>query len=201
MRDAALDTLLLGVAGTLATDPRPEAGAAAHALITTQIPAAFPPARPCGHDAAIRALLADSPHPLAPALAAMTHRIPWGASPVEGALGALAAIFATAELLAPEGPIPAPDLRVGLFYQAPGSWYPPHRHVAAETYYILAGGALWTAGEDTRPRGTGAVIHHPSMMPHAFRTGPEGLLALWRWSGDVSPESYEFIEMPGADIA
>jgi mannose-6-phosphate isomerase-like protein (cupin superfamily) len=76
----------------------------------------------------------------------------------------------------------------------PESYYPLHLHDADETYAIIAGQALWTAGDDTRMRGAGDMIHHPSLMPHAFRTGPEGFLAIWRWSGDINTHSYAFIE-------
>jgi len=33
-------------------------------------------------------------------------------------------------------------------------------------------------------------------MPHAFRAGPDGFLALWRWSGDVNTHSYTFLDDP-----
>lgn len=79
------------------------------------------------------------------------------------------------------------------------SYYSLHNHDADETYVILAGQSLWTAGDDTRMRGTGDMIHHPSLMPHAFRTGPEGMVAFWRWSGDVNTHSYAFLPDPQAE--
>ena len=119
----------------------------------------------------------------------------WGSNPVEGNTEkSIAAMISVATLLGPEGPIPAPDVRLGLFYMRPESYYPLHLHDADETYAIIAGQALWTAGDDIRMRGAGEMIHHPSLMPHAFRTGSEGFLAIWRWSGDINTHSYAFIE-------
>lgn len=201
MRDPAFDALLHAIADTLRAEPRPEAEATAQALVTTQIPLAFGPGLPGPHDAAIRALLAGAAHPVAPALLAVMNRVPWGTNPVEDSVGPYAGIFAVAEILGPDGPIPAPDLRAGLFYQAPGTYYPLHSHDADETYTILAGSAEWTAGVETRWRGAGEAIHHPSRLPHAFRAGPEGLLALWRWSGDVNTHSYGFVSDPAASVA
>ena len=63
---------------------------------------------------------------------------------------------------------------------------------------ILAGGAEWWAGDDKRWRGPGEMIHHPSLMPHAFRAGSQGLLAAWRWSGDVNFQSYKMLPDPEA---
>ncbi len=115
--------------------------------------------------------------------------------------GKIAAIISVATLMGPEGPIPAPDVRLGLAYMPPDSYYPLHVHDADETYVIVAGQALWTAGDDVRMRGPGAMIHHPSLLPHAFLTGSEGFLAVWRWSGDINTHSYAFIEDLGSVLS
>ena len=85
-------------------------------------------------------------------------------------------------------------MRLGLVYMQPEGYYPLHLHDADETYAIIAGRTLWTAGDDIRMRGAGEMIHHPSLMPHAFRTGFEGFLAIWHWSGDINTHSYAFVE-------
>lgn len=200
MRDPALDRLLFALADLWRAEPRPEAEATAQALTATQIATPLRSGLPGPHDAAIRALLAGK-GPLAEATLALFDRLPWGTNPVDAQVGPYAAIFAVAELLGPDGPIPAPDLRMGFFYQAPGTYYPLHNHDADETYVILAGSAVWTAGDDTRLRGAGEVIHHPSRLPHAFAAGPEGLLAVWRWSGDINTHSYGFTEDPALGVA
>ena len=109
-------------------------------------------------------------------------------------------MISVATLMGPDGPILAPDVRLGLVYMRPESYYPMHLHDADETYVIIAGQAFWIAGDDIRMRGAGDMIHHPSQMPHAFKTGPEGFLAIWRWSGDINTESYAFVEDQVVDL-
>ncbi|WP_343080554.1 dimethylsulfonioproprionate lyase family protein [Ostreiculturibacter nitratireducens] len=199
MYPPAFDALLAALADIYRTEGREAADRTAQALTTTPAPESFLPQPPCELDAMMRALLVTSPHPAAGAILAAQEFIPWGTNPVADRMSeAAAAICAVTTLMSPEGPIPAPDLRLGLFYQRPDSYYALHNHDADETYVILAGEALWTAGDDTRIRRPGDMIHHPSLMPHAFRTGPEGLLALWRWSGDVNTHSYAFLDDPQA---
>lgn len=169
----------------------------ARTLVITPPTRPFPAPHPGAMDADIRQVLASSPHPAAAAALAEHNLIPWGSNPVEGNTeDEVAAMISVATLMSPEGPIPAPDVRLGLVYMRPDSYYPLHLHDADETYVIIAGRALWTAGDDIRMRVPGNMIHHPSLMPHAFRTGPEGFVALWRWSGDINTRSYTFIEPP-----
>lgn len=191
------DPLLSAIAEVYAAEPRPEAAASAAALLAAPRGTFFQPHPACEFDRAIQALLASSTHPAAAAILAAQERIPWGTNPVADRVdAAFTSLCAVATLMGPEGPIASPDYRLGLFYQRPDSYYALHAHDADETYVILAGTALWTAGTDVRQRGAGEVIHHPSLMPHAFRTGPEGLLALWRWSGDISVSSYVMLADP-----
>jgi quercetin dioxygenase-like cupin family protein len=150
---------------------------------------------PSQDDAAIRALLMASPHPAAQALLAAQSLIPWDTNPVGDVVPEELKVYTVSTLMGPEGPIYAPNLRCGLYYQRPGSYYPLHDHDADETYVILAGDTMWTAGEDTREREIGEMIHHPSHMPHAFATNG-GMLAMWRWWGDVNLESYRFLPDP-----
>lgn len=167
----------------------------AKTLMVTPSPVSFDPLPPCLLDGGIRAVLAGSDHPSAHSVLKAQNLLPWGSNPVEGNTEkSIAAMISVATLLGPEGPIPAPDVRLGLVYMRPDSYYPLHLHDADETYAIIAGQALWTAGDDIRMRGVGEMIHHPSLMPHAFRTGSDGFLAIWRWSGDINTQSYAFIE-------
>ena len=84
--------------------------------------------------------------------------------------------------------------RLGLLYQKPNSYYPLHNHNAVETYVVIGGELDWTDGIEKRKLNVGDVIHHPSLIPHAFTTGQSGFLGLWHWSGDISPESYKVLE-------
>lgn len=195
MPQAEAASLLIALAARVAAEGRPEAKATAQALLQGALEHQHPP---CPLDAEIRKLAEDpKARPEAPLIAAAQTLIPWGISPL-GHLqpGRIGAIKAVATLLGPDAPIRHRTLLCGLFFQVPGSYYPLHDHLADETYMILAGSALWTAGEDKRWRGPGEAIHHPSRMPHAFRAGPQGLLAIWRWSGDTRFDSYRLLPDP-----
>lgn len=194
--------LLAALAAIYAGEPLPAGPATARQLLVT--PPALPvrPEPPCAFDRQIRDCLATSDHRAARALLAAQHLVPWGVNPVADRMtGAAAAMIAVSTLMGPDGPIPSPDYRLGLVYMAPESYYGLHNHDADETYVILAGSARWTAGDDVRIRGAGSMVHHPSLMPHAFRTGTEGFVALWRWSGDINTHSYTFLPDPEADAA
>lgn len=197
MRPTELDLLLNTLAAVFRAEGRAAANDTARALLNGPAHAGFACRAPCLFDAGIRAVLAGSLHPAAQAALLAQARLPWGTNPVASSMTPdAAAICAVAEILGPDAPIHASDLRVGFLYQRPESYYPLHNHDADETYLVLAGQALWTAGADMRSRGAGAMIHHPSLMPHAFRTGPEGMVALYRWSGDINAESYTFLDDP-----
>lgn len=187
--------MLGAIAAVYEAEANPQGPHTAKTLLVTPSPVAFDPVAPCLFDAGMRSVLADSSHPAARSVLAAQNLLPWGSNPVEGnTKESIAALISVLPLMGPEGPIPAPDVRLGLVYMRPDSYYPLHLHDADETYAIIAGKALWTAGDDTQMRGAGSMIHHPSLMPHAFRTGSEGFLAIWRWSGDINTHSYAFIE-------
>ncbi len=195
MSDDPFQTMLGALAAIYESEADAQGPHTARTLLVTPSPVAFDPRPACILDSGIRSALERSPNPAAQAVLAVQDRLPWGSNPVEDNTEAsIAAMISVATLLGPEGPIPAPDVRLGLVYMRPDCYYPLHIHDADETYVILAGQALWTAGDDVRMRGAGDMVHHPSLMPHAFRTGPEGFVALWRWSGDINLHSYAFVE-------
>lgn len=192
-----LTSLLHALAEMTGAEPRPEAQATAAAL-RAAADTVFPPWPPSLLDTGIRTAgrLPDA-HPAARLLVDAQDYLPWQVSPAAALQPAsLAATKAVVTLIAPEGPIPAPDLRFGLFYQAPASYYPLHAHEAAETYTLLAGTADWQAGDTRLTLGPGDAIHHPPQRPHAMRAGPSGFLAIWRWSGDIGFESCRMLPDP-----
>lgn len=194
-----LTALLHALADLTATEPRAEAQSTAAAL-RAGADTDFPAQPPSPLDPQIRAACAfRDAHPAARLIAQAQAFLPWQASPAAARQpGSLAASKAVVTVLAPEGPIPAPDLRFGLFYQAPGIYYPLHAHNAAETYTILAGNADWQAGDRRFPVTPGEAIHHPPNLPHVMRAGPKGFLAIWRWSCDVGFDSYRMLPDPEA---
>lgn len=98
--------------------------------------------------------------------------------------------IAFADILGRGGLGPAPALLVGLTLMTPHALYPPHAHPATELYLVISGTARWQAGEDApRPNSPGALILHPSGVPHATETAAEPLLALYTWRGDLASPS------------
>ena len=78
------------------------------------------------------------------------------------------------------------DYTLGVLLLGPGLTYPPHAHPAEEIYYVVGGRAEWRRGDESwTHRSPGSLIHHPSGLVHATRTGPEPLLALYFWWGDI----------------
>lgn len=140
---------------------------------------------------AIRALLFASSHPCARAMLDAFDALPWGINPVAGQIGSgYDEIYTVCDLMGPESPIRSGGLRAGLYYQRPNCRYALHSHAAVETYVIVAGSALWTAGDARKLLGPGDSVHHTTYLPHACQTGPDGVVALWRWSGDIATASY-----------
>lgn len=145
----------------------------------------------CRDSDAIRGLLDRSPMAVARAAYAAHDLLPWGDNPVAAQIPSEDdALFSVLNLMGPDAPIYCPTLRAGLYYQRPNTRYGLHSHAAAETYVIIAGRAHWTAGDAQREMVAGHLVHHSTYLPHACETGEEGVVALWRWSGDIGIESY-----------
>lgn len=125
------------------------------------------------------------------ALTACQDALPWrrpgfGHLPV-----AVAGRIHVAEIVGPQGMLAHDRIRFGVLMQDARHAYPSHRHAAEELYVTLAGTAWWRADE-TAPscHGPGAFIHHRPWQPHAMETGPEAMLALWGWTGQIDGGSY-----------
>jgi len=95
------------------------------------------------------------------------------------------------EIIGPRGPIPDQKLACGFLLLGPGVTYPDHHHTAEELYIVISGTAAWRRGDENwYEKPPGAVIHHPSNMPHAMRTAEESLLAVYFWrDGDLQQKS------------
>jgi mannose-6-phosphate isomerase-like protein (cupin superfamily) len=125
------------------------------------------------------------------ALAAVREGLPWAYhyAPRPGEVDPAGRI-GFAELIGPDGPMAAPDVRVGLTLLAAHTAYPMHAHPAVELYWVMAGHARWTTRRDERIVPPGGFVLHRSGEPHAMLTFEEPLLALWGWSGDVDTPAY-----------
>lgn len=193
-----LPDLLHALAHLTATEPRPEAQATALALRAAK-PTDFPDQPPSALSPGILHTASLPGHPAARLIHDAHRWLPWADSPIASRQPTdLRLIKSVVTLLGPDAPIPSDTLLFGLFYQAPDAYYPLHAHTAAETYTVLAGSARWQAGDQRLTLAAGEAIHHPPNLPHAMRAGAEGFLATWRWSGDISFDSYRMLPDPEA---
>jgi hypothetical protein len=191
-----LSSLMMFLAGLYAAEHRPGARQTAAALIE----AAAAPSGPLPYNRepqlALDALAID-PHPGREVIAAALPYLVW--TDAAGAMAGLKPDWAAGmlmnELIGPSGQVFHPDIRVGLFVQAPDFHYGLRTHPAEETYILLGGGSFWATGTDApSPRLTGEVIHHPSMIRHQTLTRDAPFIAAWRWSGDIAYDGYAALE-------
>jgi hypothetical protein len=88
------------------------------------------------------------------------------------------------ELFGTRGHFVNDSMAGGFLVLGPWTHYPDHHHLAEEIYIPLTGGTGWRKGDGAFvEREAGAVIHHPSNVSHAMKTGAEPLLALYLWRG------------------
>jgi quercetin dioxygenase-like cupin family protein len=192
-----LAALIGSLADLTAKEPRPEAQATAAALRAGDSTAFARHPFPALTEGIRRTGALLDALPVTRLMLAAHSRLPWQDSPIASLQPTdLRTIKSVATLLGPDAPIPSDALLFGLFYQAPGSTYPLHAHNAAETYTVLSGTAHWQAGNHRLILTAGKAIHHPPNLPHAMRAGPDGFLAMWRWSGDIGFDSYQMLPDP-----
>ncbi len=88
------------------------------------------------------------------------------------------------EILGTRGHFVHDEIAAGFLILGPHLLYPDHHHTAEEVYIALTGGTEWRMGNGGFVRReAGEVIHHPSNVSHAMRTGAEPLLAIYLWRG------------------
>ena len=101
------------------------------------------------------------------------------------------------ELLGPEGLVFCDSVRLGLYGMLPEFEYGIRTHPAEETFVMLAGQAYWKRGDaDYVPKQAGERSYHPSMLPHANKTGKIAFMSIYIWRGDVSTERYIYQGIP-----
>ncbi len=188
-----LSPLLTGLAGLFAAENRDGGMQSARALLAAAAQPKDLVKQPKGPlDAAFQQTLAGDPHPLSPLIRQASPWLAWVFSALGGRIRAeIAQGMMQAELIGPGALFESAELSIGLFVQGAELDYVTRCHAAEETFFMLGGQGLWTAGDRPEHAETaGAQIHHPSMMPHRSRTAKMPLLATWRWSGDISVEQY-----------
>ena len=133
-------------------------------------------------------ILGIAPEPGRALVAMLAHnkdRLNWGQTYTAADFGqAFIDNYGWLEVFGTRGHFVHDAVAAGFLILGPHVHYPDHHHIAEEIYIPLTGGTEWRKGDgDFVPRGAGEVIHHPSNVSHAMRTGDEPLLALYLWRG------------------
>jgi hypothetical protein len=130
-------------------------------------------------------LASERGQPLARLLASSVDQLCWRQTYNTADFGAdFLDIYGWVEIFGTRGHFVNDTVAAGFLLLGPNITYPDHHHVAEEIYIPLTGGALWrkdVGGFEARV--ADEIIHHPSSINHAMRTGEEPLLALYLWRG------------------
>jgi mannose-6-phosphate isomerase-like protein (cupin superfamily) len=138
-----------------------------------------------GHLDRVATIAPAAERPLARLLARSRHALRWGQTYTAADFGQrFIDNYGWIELFGLRGHFANDRAAAGFLILGPELVYPDHHHVAEELYVPLTGGTDWRKGEGGFVRrGAGEIIHHPSNVSHAMRTGGEPLLALYLWRG------------------
>jgi mannose-6-phosphate isomerase-like protein (cupin superfamily) len=138
--------------------------------------------------AALELGMAGPEAPIARGLARLARRLRWTYGyPPDPRWPGLERRIAFTEVLGAAAIWPSERMLLGFTLIAPHTKYPAHAHPAIELYLVVAGAAEWQLGHAPAAiRPPGSVIVHPTNAPHAMTTGPEPLLALFTWRGDLA---------------
>jgi mannose-6-phosphate isomerase-like protein (cupin superfamily) len=139
--------------------------------------------------AALAGSTAGHCQPLLNALSHSHRALHWRTVPDDYAGPDFAHKFSFNQLYGLGGNVPfaSNQVAIGFSLHAPGSFYPPHQHAAAEFYGVLTGAGRWQY-ENHAPQvqPPGALIHHPSHLPHAMQAETEPMLLVWAWLGNLA---------------
>lgn len=132
-------------------------------------------------------------HRASQALSAAVGRINWSAYPKERwsapDLAAFMPNFAATVIIGDGGLLPSDKISAGYSLQGPDTCYPPHAHLAEESYWIVGGDGDWKV--DMKPWFAvrpGDTVYHKSCARHAMQTNEQPLLSVWLWTSHLASE-------------
>ena len=95
------------------------------------------------------------------------------------------------------GLVTSSQVRIRLYGMLPHCKYGIRTHPAEETYIMLAGSVLWKVVDAPYQQlFPGEKSHHPSMAPHATRTGEDAFMSIYIWDGDIATDQYRYFGLP-----
>jgi quercetin dioxygenase-like cupin family protein len=95
-------------------------------------------------------------------------------------------LCANGSFVGPLGVIRRDDLLIDFFALAPHQYFPPHGHATSELDYVISGWpTVQTGDEEPKTWPPGSFVPQPSNVPHAMWSGPDGILVMILWRGDL----------------
>jgi mannose-6-phosphate isomerase-like protein (cupin superfamily) len=130
---------------------------------------------------------------VAEALLAVTDQLQWRAYVTDRAhepdIAVFSRRFTALNVIGSGGLLPSHRVTAGFTLQSPDTYYPPHAHLAEESYWIIGGAGDWKVG--TRPWFAvepGDAVYHAPWARHAMQTNEQPLLTVWLWTSDLDSE-------------
>ncbi|PLP60730.1 transcriptional regulator [Mesorhizobium loti] len=145
-----------------------------------------PKTAPCiRHLDRIGDIVPESAQPLVRSLAGNREALCWGQTYTKEDFGLdFLDNYGWVEVFGTRGHFANDEVAGGFLILGPETVYPDHHHEAEEIYIPLTDGTGWRKGEGAfQVRRATELIHHPSNINHAMKTGVEPLLALYLWRG------------------
>ncbi len=130
---------------------------------------------------------------IAEALLAVSDQIQWRASWTgrddEPDMAVFSRNYIATSIIGEGAPLPSDKVAAGFSLQGRDTYYPPHAHLAEESYWIIGGDGDWRVGaEPWFPVEPGDSIYHAPQARHAMQTNGQALLSVWLWTSDLDSE-------------
>jgi mannose-6-phosphate isomerase-like protein (cupin superfamily) len=130
-------------------------------------------------------------HAVAEALLAESEQMKWRISTRndDPDLATFSNNFTAVTILGAGGLLSSNKITAGFSLQGRNIFYPPHAHVAEESYWIIGGSGNWKIDDDPWfSVSSGNSIHHKSGAHHAMKTNDHPLLSMWLWTSHLDSE-------------
>ena len=135
----------------------------------------------------------SSTHRLADSLLSEKDHLKWRTrafKPEDGPeIKAFASNYSATTVIGNGGLLPSDKVSAGFSLQGCNAFYPPHAHVAEESYWTIGGEGEWKVDDDPWfAVESGSSIYHKSGALHAMRTGDKPMLSVWLWTSHLDSE-------------
>lgn len=130
---------------------------------------------------------------LTKALLPVVDQLSWRRRDIEGETASdmllLYEKFTAVTIVGQTGLISCDKIIAGFSLQAPDAYYPPHEHLAEESYWIIGGGGDWKVDRKPWfPVNAGDAIYHTGGARHVMQTNEQPMLSIWLWTSHLDSD-------------